>query len=96
MSGTLTNLAINKVVLEDNSQYTYFIEPFQLTNALGTAVAVLQEYTFAKYEDNNNTFSCKLYKTKEGNWYEINEAHSSVEYNILRSLKTAIDRQEMA
>jgi hypothetical protein len=91
---TLTNTTTNKIVLEDNSQYIYSVEPFELNNVLGNVVAVLQEYTFVKYEDNNSTFSCKLYKTKEGNWYEIREPDSSAEYNILRSLKTAIDIQE--
>jgi hypothetical protein len=94
MSSTLTNVATNKIVLEDKSQYFYSIEPFELNNVLGNVVAVLQEYNFTKYDDNSSSFSCKLYKTKEGNWYEISEVGSSAEYNILRSLKTAIDIQE--
>jgi hypothetical protein len=91
---TLTNIAIRKIVLEDNSQYFYSIEPYELTNVLGNVVAVLQEYHFTKSVDNNNQFSCKLYKTREGNWYEISEPTSSAEYNIFRSLKIAIERQE--
>ena len=91
---TLTNISSNKIVLEDNSQYFYSIEPFELTNVLGNVVAVLQEYNFIKYADNNSQFSCKLYKTREGNWYEISEPASPAEYNILRSLKTAIDREQ--
>ena len=91
---TLTNITIHKIVLEDNSQYYYSTEPFELTNVLGNVVAVLQEYHFTKCGDNDNQFSCKLYKTREGNWYEISEPASHAEYNILRSLKTSIDREE--
>ncbi|MEP6949589.1 MAG: hypothetical protein ABI863_09965 [Ginsengibacter sp.] len=91
---TLTNVAIHKIVLEDNSQYFYSTEPYELTNVLGNVVAVLQAYHFTKHEDNNSGYSCKLYKTREGNWYEINEPASSADYNILWSLKTAIERQE--
>jgi hypothetical protein len=91
---TLTNITIHQIVLEDSSQYFYSTEPFELTNVLGNVVAVLQEYNFTKCGDNNNQFSCKLYKTREGNWYEISEPASPAEYNILRSLKMAVDREE--
>ena len=96
MNSALTNASANKIILEDNSQYLYSTAPFELTNVLGNVVAVLQEYNCTKYEDNSSSFSCKLYRTKEGNWYEISEPASSAEYNILRSLKTAIDQLEMA
>jgi hypothetical protein len=94
MNSTLTTASTSKIVLEDNSQYSYSIEPFELTNVLGYVVAVLQEYKFTKYGDSGDQLSFNLYRTKEGNWYEISEVHSSEECNILRSLKRAIDREE--
>ena len=94
MRDTLTNLYCNQITLEDNSQFYYIIEPYELINALGNIVAVLQEYNFTKKDDNNGQFSCKLYRTKEGNWYEIQEAKIVTEKSVLRMLKSAIDAKE--
>ena len=65
-----------------------------MTNALGNIIAVLQEFNFTKKEDNNGQFFCKLYKTKDGNWYDIEEAKILAEKGILRMLKSAIDAKE--
>ena len=37
----------------------------------------------------NNELSYKLYRTKDGTWYEINSIKGSEENNILRQLKTS-------
>ena len=71
MRDALKNLFSNQIILEDNSQFYYTITPYELTNALGNIIAVLQEYTFTKKDNNNGQFSCKCYRTKEGNWYDI-------------------------
>jgi len=55
---------------------------------------VLQEYTLTKNEDNSGQFPCKLYKTKEGNWYDIEVAKIVTDKGILRLLKSAIDAKE--
>lgn len=94
MRDALKNLYSNQIVLEDNSQFYYTIKPYELTNALGNIIAVLQEYNFTKNDDNNEQFSCKLYKTKEGNWYDIAEANFFIEKTNLRKLKSAIDARE--
>lgn len=94
MSDALNNLFSNQINLEDNSQFYYTINPYELINALGSIVAVLQEYNFTKKNDNNGQFSCKLYKTKEGNWYDIEEAKIGAGKTVLRMLKCAIDAQE--
>ncbi|HUZ61577.1 MAG TPA: hypothetical protein VMU83_22560 [Hanamia sp.] len=65
-----------------------------MTNILGHVVAILQEYTFVKIDDCNNELSYKLYRTKEGNWYEVNSELPTFENNILRRLKTAFDLHE--
>jgi hypothetical protein len=83
-----------EIVLPDNSRYVYTVSPFEMTNALGNVVAILQEYTFTKIGDNNGISFCKLYRTKEGNWYEINTMNPSSENTVLRYLKTAFDLQE--
>ena len=94
MRDALKNLYSNQISLQDNSQFFYTIRPYELTNALGSIVAVLQEYNFTKKGDKDDQFSCKLYRTKEGNWYDIEEAKIVTEKGILRMLKSAIDSKE--
>ncbi|HET7117003.1 MAG TPA: hypothetical protein VFI29_10960 [Hanamia sp.] len=94
MRDALKNCFSNQITLEDNSQFYYTISTYELTNALGNIIAVLQEYNFTKKDDNNGQFSCKLYRTKEGNWYDIEVAEIATEKAILRLLKSAIDAKE--
>ncbi|HEY5368102.1 MAG TPA: hypothetical protein VIJ75_03855 [Hanamia sp.] len=94
MRDALKNLFSNQITLEDNSQFYYTISPYELTNALGSIIAVLQEYNFTKKDDNDGQFSCKLYKTNEGNWYDIEEVKMVAEKAVLRMLKSAIDAKE--
>lgn len=88
------NLFSNQITLEDNNRFYYTISPFELTNALGSIIAVLQEYNFTKIDDTFGQFSCKLYRTKEGNWYDIEVTKIVTEKGILRLLKSAIDAKE--
>ena len=94
MRDALKNLFSNQIILKDNSQFYYTITPYELTNALGNIIAVLQEYNFNKKDDKKGQIFCKLYKTKEGNWYDIEEAKILTEKGILRMLKSAIDAKE--
>ena len=91
MRDSLKNLFSQQIILADGSVFYYTIKPYELTNALGNIIVVLQEYNFAKKDNNNNQFSCKLYKTKEGNWYNIEEAKTGKKNSVLRMLKSAID-----
>ena len=94
MRDALKNVFSNQITLEDNSQFYYTIKSYELTNALGNIIAVLQEYNFTKDGDNNSEFTCKLYRTKEGNWYDIEESNTAENTTILRALKLAIDSNE--
>ena len=94
MRDALKNLFSNQIILEDSSQFYYTITSFELTNTLGNIIAVMQEYNFTKKDDKNGQIFCKLYKTKEGNWYDIEEAKIGAEKGILRMLKSAIDVKE--
>ena len=94
MRDALKNLFPNQINLEDNSQFYYTTTPYELTNALGNIIAVLQQYNFTKKDDNNGQFSCKLYKTKDGNWYDIEETKILAQKAVLRMLKSAIDAKE--
>jgi hypothetical protein len=93
MREALKHVFSQQITLADNSQFYYTVTPYELTNALGNVVAVLQEYIFTK-KDEENPLTCKLYKTKEGNWYDIEEAKILAEKSVLRMLKSAIDMKE--
>ena len=94
MRDALKNLFSHQITLEDNSQFYYTINPYELTNALGTVIAVFQEYSFTKKDGNNEHFCCKLYKTKEGNWYDIPDVNKHADNVVLMSLKMAINIKE--
>jgi hypothetical protein len=78
---------IKKIVFADNSRFTYTIKQVEITNILGTAVAVLDEYFITNSAGENY----KLYKTNEGNWYDVEEANKGVDKGILLRLKFGID-----
>lgn len=78
---------IKEIILSDNSRFYYTIKQVEITNILGAAVAVLDEYFITNYADENY----KLYKTKEGNWYDVAEANKSANQRKLMFLKVAID-----
>jgi hypothetical protein len=84
----------DQIILEDKGQFYYTISPYELKNGLGNIAAVLQEYTFTNKSGIEGQFFCKLYKTKEGNWYDFEETKMIPEKEILRMLKSAIDTKE--
>ena len=94
MRDSLKHVFSNQVLLENGSVFYYSISPYELKNALGNNVAALQEYSFTKKGDENGGFSCKLYKTKDGNWYDIEDTKTAAEMTISRLLKSAIDAKE--
>jgi hypothetical protein len=77
--------AIKEIILEDNSRFTYTIKQVEITNILGAAVAVLDEYFITNSAGENY----KLYKTKEGNWYDVAEANKGADTGLLLALKMA-------
>ncbi len=77
--------------MEDGRQFFYTVQPFEMKNILGAVVAVLNEHLFTKKE-NSETY--KLYRTKDGNWYDINDENDD-KTAILRMLKVAIDNKEL-
>lgn len=78
---------VKEIVLSDNSRFSYSIKQVQITNILGVAVAVLDEY----FITNSTEEIYKLYKTKEGNWYDMPEANNGVDKSVLLGLKLGID-----
>jgi hypothetical protein len=94
MSQSLTSYSGNEVTLEDNTTYSYIIKPYELKNPLGNIVAVLKEYRFTKIDDNGGAYTFKLYKTKEENWYDLEENNSAPEKVLCMMLKGSIIEKE--
>lgn len=89
MRDALKNIFNKQITLDDGSQYFYSVKPVEMNNILGTSVAILNEY-FITNSDGENY---KLYKTNEGNWYEISEVNKDANKSVLLKLKLAIDAQ---
>ncbi len=77
----------NKFILAENKRYSYNVQPFKLMNILGVVIAVLDEYFVTNCAGENY----KLYKTKEGNWYDVPETNKGIDKSVLMSLKLGID-----
>lgn len=80
---------IKEIILSDNNRFTYTIKQVEIKNILGAAVAVLDEYFITDTAGANY----KLYKTKDGNWYDLPEANTGIPKSILLALKLKIDNQ---
>lgn len=83
---------IKEITLADNSRFSYIIKQIEITNALGAAVAVLDEYFITTAAAENY----KLYKTKEGNWYDVPDANKEVDKAVLLELKLGVDNNKQA
>lgn len=80
---------IREIILGDNGSFSYTIKQVEITNILGAAVAVLDEYFITNSAGN----SYKLYKTNEGNWYDVEAANPNDNNTILMALKLAMDNK---
>lgn len=89
METELTGVKNKEIILEDNNLYLYSVNPVEITNVLGAVIAVLEEYSITGSKGENY----KLYKTKEGNWYDIADTTPVVNTPVLRALKLAIDNK---
>jgi len=70
--------------------YSYTIQNSEITNALGAVIAILTEYKLSGSAGDN----ISLYRTKEGNWYDLKQSDSPFKNAIMAALKTAIDQKE--
>lgn len=93
MREALKNLFAKQVTLDDGTIFSYTISPYEMKNALGKTVDLLNEYSFTE-TNTGKPFSCKLYKTKENSWYDFEDPRSTLEKSIVRMLKAAINGEE--
>lgn len=87
MRDELKHFNSKQISLEDGSQFYYTIQPFEMKNILGAAIAVLDEYIFTK---KGTAEIYNLYRTNEGNWYDVDESQTNVNSSIQRLLKLSI------
>jgi hypothetical protein len=91
MREELKHFNSKQITLEDGSQFYYTIQPFVMKNILGASIAVLDEYIFIR---KGTAETYKLYRTDEGNWYDVKHENSAENNEVLRSLKLAFDNFE--
>ncbi|MBX9784312.1 MAG: hypothetical protein K2X48_13560 [Chitinophagaceae bacterium] len=79
--------ASKQIILDDNNRFSYTIKQVEIANSLGAVVAILDEYFISNSAGENY----KLYKTKEGNWYDVPETNKGADKGVLLGLKLGID-----
>ena len=83
-------LPFHQQLLVNNTNYTYYIQPFILKNALGFAIASMDEYVI--WDSSANYF--KLYRTSDGNWYDRDDVNPITSGHLVSALKIAIEERE--
>ncbi len=84
MRDALKNIFGKEVKLEDGTEFLFTIQPYEVRNMLGQELTILDEYLFTK-KDSTETF--KFYRTRDGNWYDLEDANPAGSATILRQLK---------
>jgi hypothetical protein len=88
----MTVISSQEIILDNKQRFHFEIYPFLMKNSLGKEIALLQEYDIRTCDEGVGQ-GYKLYRTKEGNWYEIDSENSKPD-KIIRELKSAINSIE--
>jgi len=83
-------LPFHQQIFLNNVAYTYYIQPFVLKNALGFAIALMDEYVI--WDSSSNYY--KLYRTTDGNWYDLDGVNIHNSGAVILALKVAIQERE--
>ena len=81
-----------EVVAKDGIKYFYVTAPYNVKNSLGVVRATLKEYAVYAAPDSESII-VKLYKTDNGNWYDLPEG-ISIDSLVATYIKMAIDDSE--
>jgi len=80
---------MNTLALKNTNQtFYYHTQKTDIQNALGKVSATLTEYVI--YTDKDDMI-CRLYKTKEGYWYDPFESKDDIDNKTKQEIKAAID-----
>jgi ABC-type molybdenum transport system ATPase subunit/photorepair protein PhrA len=82
------------IILKTSNQTLYYstVEA-EIKNPIGKVSATLIEYVITDKEEAADVF-CKLYKTKEGFWYDPANPDDRVDAKTKHNIKAAIDAVE--
>ena len=83
------------VVKNLNQTLYYYNQQADIKNPLGKVSAILSEYVIIKNKENIGEIICKLYKTKEGYWYDSDEIYAEINSKTRLDIKSAIDAKEI-
>ena len=83
-------LPFHQQIYLNDTGYTYYIQPYVLKNALGFAIALLDEYVV--WDSSSNYY--KLYRTTDGNWYDMDGVNPGNRIAVISALKVAIEERE--
>jgi len=81
------------LILKDGRTFEFFTAFVNIENPLGAVRATVKEYTLSETTSGMERFVCKLYKTKDGYWYD----HPSADRPnplLIMVLKAALDEKE--
>ncbi|MEP6844548.1 MAG: hypothetical protein ABI861_01025 [Panacibacter sp.] len=81
-----------EITVKDGNVYTYSTALINAENPLGIVKATLVEYTVHKITD-SEIFIGKLFRTKEGNWYDM-PGNISINPLLKTMIKIAIEESE--
>jgi hypothetical protein len=89
-----TSMNRTEITVKDGNKYFYTTSSYNAENPLGVVKATLKEYTLYKIGD-TETLIGKLYKTEDGNWYDL-PMSNSINSLLATFAKMAIDESEKA
>ena len=83
-----------EIFVQNGNRYVYATTFINAENPLGIVKATLKEYTLYKIAETELLIG-KLYKTKEGNWYDM-PGNTPINPLLRTMIKMAIDESEKA
>lgn len=83
------------IVLQTSNQTLYYstVEA-EIKNPIGKVSATLIEYVITTGKEDASNIFCKLYKTKEGFWYDPANPEDALDIKTKHNIKAAIDAAE--
>ena len=82
------------IIVQDGKKYFYTTDMVHAENALGIVKATLLEYSIYTATENDKLL-CKLYRTKDGYWYDM-PGQKTINALLSTLLKKTIDEYEKA
>jgi len=83
------------IILKTSNQVLYYsTEEAVIKNPIGKVSATLVEYVISSCKEDEGDIFCKLYKTKEGFWYDPSCIDDKIDTRTKHNIKAAIDDAE--